>query len=127
MPKYSKDTIAFDMKITNDGRQLKVTIPGVLYQRLHNAESIVGSFVLSDSMMCLKEEYRVVTPEQLCSVWQPVPDVESIDEINEMDLDDLLMRMGFELQLPDDFNKNITIADWDSTTYDQFHVSFQVK
>lgn len=124
MPKHKKDALEFELKVTDDGQRVKITVPRVLYLRLESATAIVGDFTLTKEIMTLKEDYRLVTAEQLCSRFWPVPGVESKEELDELDWDDLLTRMRIELHNPE--NKNIIVSDWDSTTYDQFHVSFEM-
>lgn len=121
MPKYKQDTIEFELKVTDDGQRVKITVPGVLYQRLNNATEIYGRFILTRNKIVLTEEKRGVTVKQLCSKWRTVPNVESIEEVYSLDWDEILARLGVYLT---EEGKSAIISDWDSTTYDQFAIIF---
>ena len=125
MPKYKRGTLEFPLSVSWDGRQYKITLPKMLVDRLEQSQEINGRFTLTAATLKLMEEYRVVTVEQLIDRWWPVPEVENKVELDEMDWDNLLTRIGVELHNPQD--KNVVVSDWDNITYDQFHVSFSIE
>jgi len=128
MPKYARNTTDFSLTVTDMGTgQCRITIPKMMMDRLSSAKGIMGSFYLTKDTILLKEEKQVLTVEQLLSKWWALPDVENIEETHDMSLDDLLGIIGIDLDIPEGFDKNIIISDWDSTTHDQFHVSFNVE
>jgi len=132
MPRFKKGTKEFEMNIFLSGNQYKMTVPKMLLERLNEAVKIMGTFSIIKGKLVLREESRIVTPEQLCGKWWPLPEFVTKEQAQEWDWDDLMSAIGiFNVTQPitelDKLNisPHVHISDWDIDTYDRVHVTFE--